>query len=119
MRIDVVPIIEQAVRLAAAIADKSKSRASQEAHTLLTIMPSPCWTETAPGCSITYGHEIDMAISIHKLHYSALSWLKALMSDHDWEPSAEWPQPDNLIEATRELAKYTSDPIPSADLETV
>ncbi len=110
MRVDVVPIIEQAVRLAAAIADKSKSRAAQEAHTLLTVMPSPCWAETAPGCTIYFNDEQGLAQKIEQLRYSVLTWLRALVDPRtDWEPSATWPEPVNLLDATRELAAYASE----------
>lgn len=110
MRVDIVPIIEQAGRLAVAITDKSKSRAAQEAHTLLTIMPSPCWAETEPGCTIYFNDEHVMAQKIELLRYCVLTWLRALIDPRtDFEPSATWPEPVNLLEVTRELAAYASE----------
>ncbi len=107
MRVDVVPILEQALCLADAITAKSKSRSSSTAYRLLRELPDPTWAETAPGCSIFYNNEQGLAQAIEGLRYVALTWLRALISpDRDWEPSAEWPQPTNLIEATRELAQY-------------
>ncbi len=107
MRVDVVPILEHANRLEDAITRRSKSIASSTAHKLLCVLPDPTWAETAPGCSIFYNNEQGLAQAIEGLRYVALTWLRALISpDRDWEPSAEWPQPTNLIEATRELAQY-------------
>lgn len=100
-------IIERSDALCVAIGLKSKSRASHEAYRLVTTLPDPTWAESAPGCTIYYGTEAEVAPRIEALRYSALTWLRALITpDTDWEPSAEWPQPDNLIAATRELAQY-------------
>ncbi len=107
MRVDVNPIIEQACGLRNNIEDKSKSRASHYAHRLLCALPDPTWAETAPGCTIWYNGEQELAQAVERLRYVALTWLRALIDpSRNWEPTAKWPQPDNLIEATRELAKY-------------
>ncbi len=107
MRVDVEPILERANFLVTAISDKSKSRASSESYDLLNAIPNPCWAETAPGCTIYYGDESIIAPKIEALRYSALTWLRALIDPNiDWEPDAEWPQPDNLIAAIRDLAVF-------------
>ncbi len=111
MRVDITPIVRHAENLIESITAKSRSRASSDAHKLLLRFPDPTWAETAPGCTIWYNNEQELAQAIEALRYVALTWLRALISpDRDWEPTAEWPQPDNLIEAIRELAKYTPNP---------
>ncbi len=107
MRVDLEPIIAHATLCTDAINRKSRSMASSGIYNLLRTLPDPTWAETAPGCTIYYGEERDIALRIEALRYSALTWLRALIDpDKDWEPSAEWPQPENLIAATRELAQY-------------
>lgn len=107
MRVDVEPIIKQADLLCIAISIKSKSRASHEAYELLGVIPNPCWAESAPGCTIHYGDESIVAPKIEALRYSALTWLRALIDPTlDWEPTAEWPQPDNLVGAIRDLSAF-------------
>ncbi len=111
MRVDVEPIIERAHLLVAAISDKSRSRSRSAAHQLLVALPDPTWAETAPGCAIYYGDESILAPSVEVLRYSALTWLKALVHpDTDWEPTAAWPQPDNLIAAIRDLEGQGTQP---------
>ncbi len=107
MRVDVEPILERANRFVGAIGDKSRSRASHEAYELLCRLPDPCWAETAPGCTVHYGAESEIAPKLEHLRYSALTWMRALIDPVlDWEPDAEWPQPDNLIAAIRDLAVF-------------
>lgn len=107
MRIDIAAALNQSDQLIEAITRKSRSLSSSAAHRLLSSLPDPTWAETAPGCAIYYGTEAEIAPRIEALRYSALTWLRGLIDpDKDWEPSAEWPQPENLIAATRELAQY-------------
>ncbi len=107
MRVDIEPLIEHAHRMEAAITRRSKSAASSATHNLLVSFPDPTWAETAPGCTIWYNGEQELAQAIEALRYVALTWLRALIDpSRDWEPSAEWPEPENLIQATRELAKF-------------
>ncbi len=108
MRVDVAGILIQSEQLIDSIAAKSKSRASSAGYRLLQTLPDPTWAETAPGCTIYYGNESGLAAAIEGLRYVALTWLRALIDpSRDWEPTAEWPAPENLIQATRELAQYT------------
>jgi hypothetical protein len=107
MRVAVAPIVEQAIRLSDSIYSKSKSRSSSAAYNLLCSIPDPTWAETAPGCTIWYNGEQELAQKIEGLRYVALTWLRALIDpSKDLEPSAKWPEPENLIQATRELAAY-------------
>ncbi len=107
MRVDIVPLVRHAENLTEAVAAKSRSRASSCAHKLLKLFPDPTWAETAPGCAIYYNDEQGLSQAIEGLRYVALTWLRALIDpSRDWEPTAEWPEPTNLVEATRELAKY-------------
>ena len=107
MRVDIGAIVERADFFVAAIREKSKSRAAHRAHELIANMPNPCWAETEPGCTIFYGDEREAAFKIEALRYSALTWLRALIDPGlDWEPDAEWPQPDNLIAAIRDLEVF-------------
>ncbi len=109
MRVDVEPILERANLLVNAIALKSKSGASHDAYELLRALPDPCWAETAPGVTIHYGDESIVAPKIEALRYSALTWLRSLINPEvDWEPDAEWPQPDNLIAAIRDLEVFVT-----------
>ncbi len=107
MRVDVEIVIGWAENLAIAISLKSRSKASHNAYRLLCALPDPTWAETAPGCTIWYNGEQELSQAIEALRYVALTWLRALIDpSRDWEPSAEWPEPANLLEATRELAKF-------------
>ncbi len=107
MRIDLTTVINQAEHLVHCISTKSRSRSMQAAHDLLCCMPSPCWAETAPGCTIYYGNEASMAIQLELLRYSALTWLRGLIDpDVAWEPNSEWPAPSNLVQAIRGLSEF-------------
>ncbi len=101
--------LNEADHLIRAIEAKSRSRAQNHAHRLLCALPNPTWAETAPGLTIYHGNQQELAQKIEILRYSALTWLRALIDPtKDWEPSAEWPRPENLIEATRELEICTA-----------
>ncbi len=114
--VDLQSILACSENLRNAIRAKSKSRGSSAAYRLLCTLPDPTWAETAPGCTIWYNGEQELAQAIEALRYVALTWLRALIDpSRDWEPSAEWPEPENLIQATRELAKYA--PSECVDLE--
>lgn len=107
MRIDLVPIVEMAANLLAAIDVRSKSRASSAAHQLLGMLPDPTWAETAPGMSIWYGTEAEAGQAIEALRTSCMRWLTWLIDpSSDCEPDNEWPRPGNLIEATRRLEAF-------------
>ncbi len=116
MRVDVASIIEQANKFLEAINAKSRSRARSEAHKLLCALPDPTWAETVPGCSIWYGDEINDAEQIEGLRYIALTWLRSLISNtRNWEPTAEWPEPDHLVKAIRGL-EWLLDPPTTEEL---
>jgi len=107
MRVYLPTTVDFAKTLLASIETKSKSCSMHTAHVLLTVMPSPCWAETAPGCTIYYGIEAEVAPKIEALRYSVLTWLRALINpEMSWEPSDPWPAPTALTEAIAALAPY-------------
>ncbi len=107
MRVDVVPIIDAARELAEAISLKAVSRGRSAAHKLITALPDPSWADTAPGCSVYYNQEYEVAPEIEVLRSAAVTWYKALLAlDADFPPDSAWPLPNKLTDATQNLAVF-------------
>ncbi len=93
MRIDLAPVIEAAETLVKAIELEQRGPARDAAHLLICTMPMPSWGDPAPGVTILYGPEVEIAPDIEVLRFSACTWLKWLASD---EINRKWPEPEVL-----------------------
>ena len=69
MRVDLVPIVEQAQALLSAIEAKRRGPARDAAHRLMCALPLPSWADPSPGVSIHYGIEHDASMDIEQLRW--------------------------------------------------
>ena len=107
MRLDLLPILDSASKLAEAIEVKSWHHACNAAHACLCAMPSPAWAETEPGAATYYFSEAQANHLLNQLRQAVMLWLATLVdSSRTWEASDEWPQPKRLTVAIASLRRF-------------
>ncbi len=104
MRIDLAPIVTEAQALLDAIERKQRGQARDAAHRLMCALPIPSWADPAPGVTILYGPEKEVAQPVEWIRHSTATWIKWLVDNGD--PGSEWPTPAMLTEATRALEEF-------------
>lgn len=107
MRLDLSPIILEAVELLNSIEAKSLSRSANSADRLLKLMPSPLWAETAPGSTVWTPEEKELTGLLNVLRCNAMTWMIRFCNDDiSQESDDEWPLPVKLKAATQVLLSF-------------